>query len=62
MTEGQKHKMYHFAAPPPDGAWEKIAGELDNVPLHHPFIKKMQTLAVQPNATSWQFIALALDE
>lgn len=54
--------MYHFAAPPPDGAWEKIAGELDNVPLHHPFIKKMQTLAVQPNATSWQFIALALDE
>ena len=62
MNTGIQYKLYNYEVIPPEGIWQKIAGELDDSALGQKFPASLYELTVPPPPAAWRKIAAALEE
>jgi len=56
-----QHKLINYELAPPEGLWQKIAGELDDLASGLQYYAKLSNLEVAPPAFVWNKIAQNLD-
>lgn len=58
MSQELEHKLYHFAATPPERSWETLAEALDQ--QSHPYVQKLNDFAATPEKHNWDAISRSL--
>lgn len=62
MSNTVQHKLLGMEVPPPPGAWNRIAAELDEADLDKQYPSRLYEMTVAPPATAWEKISGHLDE